>query len=538
MKKLLRTHVQSAVQMKTTSLLTGIFLIFLLLSPSATALFTSSHTLKGTLTENTEVFFIGKTSIDGSFTGQPMENLVNSSLVQDMGGFPLIGASSITNLDTVIVAEDIDITTATSLEDLIAHYFDHLISYSDVDITMDNGLFVLGINQGNMSLSSDLSYAVTTIVPLEIIPGTITRFFFIGTNSPLTMHCSGDFAVLTTLSDTSTIQIKGRNGETLWTGGSPNDYFIIQDTSFSLTKNPSLSLFPLSNTTSTLSLTVSVSPAAPTDVRIQQLIQNVSEVVGYLEDSSASEFLRNINDLDNYIQTTSFIANGAMVFLRTNDSVTIDHSTQRFSSTGFVRFNTLDITKFGSSVGPTLKADSTLCYLGDHFYNPSAKRSIDGIAFPFELLFIWILALCVFVYIRFFLRPPVDITLDEKVKRYALYFHLVVLVIAFLLLDMEINLLFGISALTALLSQGFSMITGSFFLLELIIWVFGYLMLAIPLQLLSSAILRFLGIGKGGNGIWKAVGDLSIWVFCGFYLLLLFNILFSLIDFNSLFPLG
>ncbi|MCX6671798.1 MAG: hypothetical protein NTX92_07765, partial [Euryarchaeota archaeon] len=250
------------------------------------------------------------------------------------------------------------------------------------------------------------------------------------------------------------------------------------------------------------------------------------------------EFLRNINDLDNYIQTTSFIANGAMVFLRTNDSVTIDHSTQRFSSTGFVRFNTLDITKFGSSRGPSLQADSTLCYLGDHFYNPSAKRSIDGIAFPFELLFIWILALCIFVYIRFFLRPPVDITLDEKVRRYALYFHLVVLVIAFLLLDMEINLLFGISALTALLSQGFSMITGSFFLLEVVIWVFGYLILAIPLQLLSYAILRFLGIGKGGNGIWKAVGDLSIWMFCGFYLLLLCNILFSLIDFNSLFPLG
>lgn len=524
--------------MKTTSLLIGIFLIFLFLSPSATALFTSSHTLKVTLTEDTEVFFIGKTRIDGSFTGHPMEHLVNSSFVQDMGGFPLIGSSSITNLKTVIVAEGIDITSATSLEDLIARYFDHLVSYSDVDITMDNGLFVLGINQGSMSLSSDLSYAVTTIVPLEIIPDTITRFFFIGTNSPLTMRCSGNFAVVTTLSDTGTIQIKGRDGKTLWTGGSPNDYLIIQDTSFNLTKNPSFSLFPLSNTTSKISLAVSVSPAVPPDVRIRQLIQNVSEDIGNLKDGSASEFLQRINDLDTYIQEISFIANGAMVFLRTNDTVTIDHSTQRFSSAGFVRFNTLDLTKFGSSTGPSLQADSTLCYLGDHFYNPSAKRSVDGIAFPFELLFIWILALCVFVYIRFFLQPPVDIALDEKVKRYALYFHIVVLVIAFLLLDMEVNILFGLSALTALVSQGFSMITGSFFLVEVVIWVFGYLLLAIPLQLLSYSILRFLGIGKGGNGVWKAVGDLSIWVFCGFYLLLFCNILFSLIDFNSLFPIG
>jgi hypothetical protein len=476
--------------------------------------------------------------IDGSFTGLPMEQLIDSSLVQNMGGFPLLGASSMTDLDTVIVAEDIDITTVTSLEDLIERYHDHLPHYSDVDIITDGGLFILGINQGNISLFSDLSYAVTTFVPLEIVPDTITRFFFIGTNHPLTMHCSGDYAVLTTLSDTGTIQIKGRNGKPLWNGGSPNDYLIIQDKTFSLTKDPSLSLFPLPDTTTTISLTVSISPADPSDIRIRQLIENVSIAVNDFENDASSDFRERLHDLDDIVQAASFVANGAMIFLQTNDTVTIDRSTQQFSSTGFVRFKTLDITKVGSSYGPTLQADSTLCYLGDHFYNPSAKRSLDGIAFPYELLFIWILGLCVFVYIRFFLRPPVDITLDEKVKRYALFLHIFVLVIAFLLLDMEVNILFGISTLTALLSQGFSMTTGAFFLLEVVIWVLGYLILAIPLQLLSYSILRFLGIGKGGNGVWKAVGDLSIWVFCGFYLLLFLNVIFSLIDFNSFLPMG
>ena len=82
------------------------------------------------------------------------------------------------------------------------------------------------------------------------------------------------------------------------------------------------------------------------------------------------------------------------------------------------------------------------------------------------------------------------------------------------------------------------MITAVFFALEILIWIFGYLILAIPLQLLSYAILRFLGIGKGGNGIWKAVGDFSIWLFSGLYLLLFINILFSVININSLFPIG
>ena len=97
---------------------------------------------------------------------------------------------------------------------------------------------------------------------------------------------------------------------------------------------------------------------------------------------------------------------------------------------------------------------------------------------------------------------------------------------------------FDIGAVTSLASQGISMITAVFFVLEVIIWILGYLILAIPLQLLSYAILRFLGIGKGGSGIWKAVGDFSIWLFCGLYLLLFFNILFSIINFNSLFPIG
>jgi hypothetical protein len=227
-----------------------------------------------------------------------------------------------------------------------------------------------------------------------------------------------------------------------------------------------------------------------------------------------------------------------MILQQTNDTVTIDHSSQRFSSAGFIRFNTLSVTNFGSPTGLFIKGDCTLCYLGDHFYNPSAKRSNDGIAFPYELLFIWVLSLGIFVYVRFFLRPLVDITLDKKIRRYGLVVHISALVIAFLLLDLEVNILFGMSALSSLVSQGFSIGTGAFFLLEALIWIIGFCILAIPLQLLSYAILRYLGVEKGGNGIWKAVGDLSIWVFSGFYLLLFFNILLLVIDFNSLFAMG
>ena len=524
--------------MKKTYLLIEILVVFFMISPSTTAIFSSSHDLKGTLTKDTKAFFIGKTEISGTFTGYPMERLLNSSFVQDMNAFPLVGASSITNLDTVIVAENIDITTATSLEELFLRYYDHITQYSNVDITTDNGMFLLGINHGNLSVSTNLAYAVTSFIDLEIIPDTTTRFFLTVTNNPLTMQCSGDFAVLTTLSDTSTIRVKDRHGTTLWSGASSNNYLVIQDKKFSVTQQPPLSLVPLNAAASTGPLKLSISSADDKDIVIKQLIDNVSIAVKNLGGGDTSEFMTAINEFDTIIKASSLLANGAMVFLQTNDTVAIDHTTQRFSSVGFARFNTLDVTSTGSSSGPTIQADCKLIYLGNHFYNPQAKRNTDGIAFPYELLIIWILALCVFVYIRFFLRPPVHNEKDEIVKRYALILHIILLIVAFLLVDVEVNDLFGISAFTAAISQGFSMVTGAFLLLELIIWTLGYLILAIPLQLLTYSVLRLLGIGKGGNGVRKAIGDLSIWVFCGLYLLLFMNIIFSLIHFNSLFPMG
>lgn len=528
----------STVRMKKTILAIGIFIIALLMLPSASAFFAPSYSLRGTLTKDANAFFIGKTEFTGTFTGYPVEQLINSPLVKDLGGFPLIGGTSISNLSTVIVVENIDITSVTSLEDLLTNYSQYITTYSDVEITTQNGLFLLGINQGTLNVSADLTYAVTSFLPLEIISDTTTRFFVTVTNTPLIMHCSGDYSVLSTLSESSTIRITDRQGTLVWSGGSLNDYIIIQDTIFSVTQSPPLSLFPLNAAASTVPLTLLVTPADSNDIVIKQLIETISTTVNNLGTNTTSEFIKNIKMLGTLAQTTSAVTNGALVFFQTNETMTIDRSTQKFSSLGFVRFRTLTITNVGLNIGPALQADCKLSLLGTHFYNPQAKQSSDGIAFPYELVIIWILALCIFVYIRFFLRPPIDVKREGRIKRFAFFFHIIILIIAFVLLDLEVNDLLGISGLTALSSQGFSLVTGVLLLLEIIIWIVGYLLLAIPIQLLTYAVLRLLGIGKGGNGIRKAIGDLSIWIFCGLYLLLFLNIIVSLIPFTSLFSMG
>lgn len=524
--------------MKKAYLLVGVTLIFFIISPPATALFTPSYSLKGTLSTHSQVFFIGRTTIQGTFTGYPMKQMLNSSLVEDMGGFPLVGSCRITDIDTLAVVENLDITRVDSLADIFDQHSTHLTTYNDVNIITEDGLFLLGISKGNLRLAVDFPYAVSTFLPLEIIPNTIVRFFITVTNTPLTVQCSGDYSVLTTLSESGTIRVTNRQGTTLWSGASPNNYLIIKTNQFSVTQHPPLSLFPLQAATSTTPLTLSVSPAEPKDIEITELIESVSAVVAHLEQETPSEFINNITKFDSLIKTASLVTNGAMLFQQINDTLTIDRSPQRFSSTGFVRFRTLLITNIGPSSGPTLQADCKICFLGNHFYIPRAKQSSDGVVFPFEILIIWILALCIFVYIFFFVRPAVNLVKDARMKRYALIIHIIAMIAAFLLLDYEVNDLFGISACTALFTQGASTLTGTFLLLEGLLWVLGYLIFAIPIQLLSYSVLRLLGYGKGGNGVRKAIGDISIWVFCGLYLLMFINAVLSLIHFNTLVPMG
>jgi hypothetical protein len=524
--------------MKATSLLIGITCCLFTLSSSAAAMFTPSYHLTGTLTNETQVFFLGKTSMKGTLYGYPLEQMIVASLAQGMGGFPLVGPCSIANLESVIIAEDIDITAARSLDDLLDRYSSHITTYTDVDIAMEDGLFILGISQGSLNVSADLPYAVTTVLPLDIITDTSERFFLTVTASPLTLQCMGDYAVISTLVEQGTIRVTNRQGTIVWSDSSPNNYLIIEASSFSVIQHPPLSVFPLPEDPLHEPLTLRISPADPGAIRIEELIEAVSDSMENLGQDTTSGFMTAVSEFNAIIKTTSLAANGAMVFQHTNDSLTIDRSIQQFSGGGFIRFRTLDITKVGSSTGLTLQADCKCCFLGDHFYNARAKRSSDGIVFPFEVLIIWIIALSVFIYVRIFLRPLVDPSKDEKIKRYGLIVHIIALIVSFILVDVEVNDIFGVSASTSLFTQGFSPVTGLFLLLELLLWVLGYLILSIPLQLISYSVLRYLGYGDGGKGIRKAIGDLSIWVFCGLYLLLFVNVILSLIHFNTLVPVG
>jgi hypothetical protein len=526
--------------MKTTSFLIGCILAVCFLVGNVTAQSPASESnLQGTLHSTDTILFLGKTSVTATFSGFPMDTVVNTSLAQGMNAFTLLGGNTISGLSTVIVAENIDITQVGSLQDLYLHYADHLHQFTNAQIVTDTGFFLLGYpTGGTINVRSTAAYAATSSRAF-ILNQSAIPFFLMATQTPVTLTFSGDFAVLAQMNTAATVRVQDQHGKNLWSGHSTKDYLIIQDKHFQISQQPPLSLFPLNPKDSTIPpLSYSVTPSDPSSIHIRKLLDSVYAEATRVTNTDVSQGLKTIEGFDTILSSASVIANGAMILTHTTDTITIDHSAQTFRGSGIVRFHDLTVTYAQPDSGPAIQGTYSLVFLGDHFYNPQAKNTDNGIAFPYLLLVIWVIGLAVFLYVRFFLRPAVEQQRDARIKKYALWVHLVLLILGFVLLDWEVSNQFGTSGFLSLASQGVSMITGLFFGLELFVWVLGYVLLAIPVRLLINAGLRVFHIGKGGRGIGAGIGDFSIWVFSAFYLLLFVNIVMAAFNLSSLFTAG
>ncbi|EMR74420.1 hypothetical protein MBGDN05_00210, partial [Thermoplasmatales archaeon SCGC AB-539-N05] len=153
----------------------------------------------------------------------------------------------------------------------------------------------------------------------------------------------------------------------------------------------------------------------------------------------------------------------------------------------------------------------------------------SGVAVPIIIIAVWVLAAGIFILFHFFIKKEVDEGLDTKIKKFALIIHVILLVIAFILLDVEINYQLGMSIFGTLSSmlQGTSsslIPLAIVAMLQLGTWSLGCLCLGLPIRLTTNQILKLLGIGKGGKGIGKGVGALFIWIFAALYLKLITNI--------------
>ena len=528
--------------MKKTLILLGFIVILFTASATAQILSPVAH-LKGTIDADTKAVFVGKTSVSGTFQGYQMDSLPDNPLFEEVSIIPLFGSSTFNDIDSVTVI-DIQTTDIDSLEDITNIEENNVSHFSNAHIIAEDGPFLLAANQGNIHVQSDLSFAISSIINLDVGASDALQFLILVTNSQMNTHFSGESAYLVQSSNNSNIHIEDFSGNTVWSGSSTDHVFLIEDEDFTFVQDASVYLFPILSEETFKTVALSISPADSRFTDISSLLEEVTDAAGSFGD--ISKLSDSIQGFETIISTASAMVNGGMILINTDDTFTVDDSSQTFSKVGFARGNTFEVTISSDTHTPTISGKYRLIFLGDHLYTSQAKESENGVSFPLLLVIVWAVAVALFILFRFYfqllrpilIRKEVDEKRDEKIKKYALLFHIAALIIAFILLDREISFQFGMSAIDAVLGQGVSLVLLAFVVIELIMWVFGFLLLAVPVRMITNSGLRIIGIGKGGKGIGKGIGAFGIWIFCTFYVKLIINLIFLMINPNNFFPMG
>jgi len=519
--------------MSKTIMMMGCLISAIFISSIACGQFLSPvANLQGTIDTDSMAFFIGKTSISGEFEGYTVDFFEDNPLINEINAIPLFGTTTLNDINSVKIV-DIDSLENISSEDITNFDLDIFDSYTNVNIIARQGPFFLGFNESVLSVDSELDFAISSTMNLQIEQDNIP-FLALISNSNLNMDYKGEFAVLAQTYENGTITIEDTNGDVLWNRNSSNKLFLIEDKEFLINQESPFYLIPLVETGSDIQL--SVTPANLESFDINSLIEEVTTVSQDFGD--LSELPDTLRDFEDMVDVITSIVNGGIIFAEIDEMFTIDNSQQKFSSFGFARGEESQITISPASQTTQISGEYKLIFLGDHLYTSQAKDSESGVSFPFVIVVIWIIAIVLFFLFKYYIKKEPKIEFSKRTKQILLIFHIVALIITFILLDREISFQFGSSVFDSLFGQGFTIITGIFAVLQLVMWVLGYLLVAIPVYFIAMYVLKYLDIGKDGKHIGKGVSAFFIWVFCAIYVKLIFNIIFLALNPGNLFQMG
>lgn len=548
--------------MKKILILMGCFL-FITLSVFASGQFISpTANLDVEIEQPTVGVFLGKTELKGSFNGYETElplnfsdmvelttfpiiydvldDLFDVSILQNLNIFPIFGSCYFESIEHVTIV-DIQKIQQLNLESItpedLFDFIDVIITYSNVSLNALDGLFVMGTGTDNVTVNTELNFAISSIAQIGLTEGNETPLLVLIANEQVPLHYEGNSVAITKLNDQGNITLTN-NDTVIWNGDSTGKVFLLKDNDINLIQESIFYAFSLSKNEEDIA-TLSIEPANSGYVKTTSLISEISNTSTGIEQFNLSSFTGNIEEYEELIETASIIVNGGMVLIGTNDSIVIDNTEQEFENFGFARGNEFTVTiDGGNQPKASISGNYKLIFLGDHLYTAQAKESENGLSFPIIIVILWILAIALFLIFKYYLKFETNKNLEEKIKKYAFIFHIGALILSFILLDREISYQFGISALDAIFGAGIPLILLALLLVELIMWVIGYVSFAIPITLISKQGLKTIGIGKAGKGISKGIGAISIWVFCAIYVKLFVNIIFLFINPSMIIPIG
>jgi len=520
--------------------------------PVQAQLFTPSVNFQTTLTDSSMVITLGQTTLSGSYQGyeasalfgdmlpdqsfeendniSEIDDLINSVLTDYLRITPILSSAELTNVEKITLFD-------TSLFDTITEnitdpeaLFSQLQQYQDVTIQINNGMVLLGTGNTTIEVHCNAAYALSGLIEFPIDETMILPVIGMITDTPSSLLIGGNTSLLYPTLDTVTITILDEQGTVLSEKTGSTTFYLIEDQDLQLIDTSPVHLYPTDHSSNQMNLELTMHPASSSVANITSLLHLLDDIQFGDQKMEFPFDIQNDSFIEEMISTISPVSNGICIIMNYSS---LSLNNQQFERKPFflTRAEMIQMNVDTSTDHPKqVIGDGNLIFLGNHFYAPQASTDDHGLYLPILPIIFWLFEIGFFIAGKKYPIPDIEATWDKKMKVYGWIIHITMLIITFVLLDLIISSYIGLSFLASLFNQSFYLVTIGFLGFQMLLWTIGYIACTLPLQYIFKTLLRFIGLKKSGKSISKAIGIVGIPIFAGFYLILLINIVFFLVD--------
>ncbi|MDG6217935.1 MAG: hypothetical protein QCI00_00650 [Candidatus Thermoplasmatota archaeon] len=530
------------------------------LSQPAFAQFVSGSTMVTTISETTPVFFFGDINLSGFFQGFkidypiylsddqvlllehyfPSEDVQDFLSMDDLYAFPLFQGTTIHDVTVHLVNTSILSALNHFSPDEILEKIDFsLKSFSNVSVHIKKGIALFCSNNESIRVQLNKSYGIGGLFQFPFPIESSTTGLGIISYQESIMESKTDTSVLIPFE--SDIQIITGDKKNL-TVSDPNILILIKTRdSVILHQDSILHFFPIvSNGIATAEATITVTESKLFETNPLSLLTEANDRISEVNNTILSDLFLLDPELDSIITLVSYILNSGIVIFNSSQPVMIDDVQIPSASILAGRGPEYSITLNHETVLPVLiTGTSSLIFLNDHIHTSSAKTVDKGITLPFWSILLWIAAIVSILY--YWTVKKQHLLRDEdnnepkliQKKWFRALLYSGVILICFVLIDLEFSFRFGVSYFTLLSLQVELLFIIIFLLVQILILILLFTLYALPALLVHNMIFRTL-IKNEYRFLTKLVVPIALlWIGIQIYFLVLFNIFLSMIPISS-----
>lgn len=262
-----------------------------------------------------------------------------------------------------------------------------------------------------------------------------------------------------------------------------------------------------------------VSPYGGTDVGERFTLKPMQQMLGNLggDEENATE---NEDDPLGALRQIAPVLDGVLLG-NLSQPVTVDGEPFQEAGWAFFRFDRLELAGGPEVNEVSVTGQGRLILVDGELYDERSAVELGPLHIPILSILLWLVAAGAIVA-SIFLKPFVgadNVKSFGLIRLLGLIFHILAIVAAFVLFDLEVKAVLGTSLLTILFAggggQGVALGLVAFF--QLLPFGLAVVFFGLPMRFLANAALRFGGL-KSAKGFGKGVGNLATWGLGAIYL--------------------